>query len=72
MHHSSWQGYVKGARAMTTLQWLEGFITSMLSYWLLWPVVGFVVWLVFAVKIAKVHHVTNEDIARIEQKEQIS
>lgn len=47
---------------MTTLQWITGFAESMASPLLAWPVFGFLLWLVFAVRIGRVHHVRLQDI----------
>lgn len=47
---------------MTTLEWLQGFAQSLLSLWLAWPLVGLLLWAVFAVRIGRVHHVRLEDI----------
>lgn len=47
---------------MTTLQWITDFAESMVSAWLVLPALIAVVWLVFAVRIGRRHHLTEEDL----------
>jgi len=49
---------------MTAIEWITGFVATLYSPMLLYPLMGLVVWAIFTIRIGRVHHVTAEDIER--------
>jgi len=53
---------------MTTFQWLIGLITIFITPWLLWPASVFLLWLLFAIRIGRTHHITESDLLAADAK----
>jgi len=47
---------------LSTFQWLLGLITIFTSCWCILPLLFFIAWLAFAVRIIRRHHLTLEDM----------
>lgn len=54
---------------MSTTAWFLGLIESLISCWLLWPLLIFVVWLWFAVRIGKRHYLILDDLLPEEEQQ---